>query len=309
MIVITRRVLVALLALVVAVTVQLVIVNRVALPGGGDPDLVLLVVTALAVSNGPMTGVLAGFFGGLALDVAPPGGHLAGEYALVFCLVGYACGRMREDIDTTGDRVAVTALTVMAAGVAGGEAGKVVIGLMVSDPPITAPAITQLLPGAVLYDLVLCPFALWLISLASPRREPVRGARVAMPRQRARMLAAPQAAGVFRLASAGTAPKLRLGSGRSSLMSRISGGSSELSVPVGGRADFGSHGGGLGWHSKSPSKGWLRPARAGGVNAQRKSPGKGWLRPAKPAKENWYSKSPSTDWLKRSRRRRMGGRR
>jgi rod shape-determining protein MreD len=309
MIVVIRRVLIGLLALVVAITVQLVIVNRVALPGGGEPDLVLLVVAALAVSNGPMTGVLAGFFGGLALDIAPPGGHLAGEYALVFCLVGYVCGRLREDIDTTGDRVAVTALTVMAAGVAGGEVGKVVIGLMVSAPQITGPIIKHVLPGAVLYDLVLCPFVLWLISLASPRREPVRGAQVAMPRQRARMLAAPQTAGVFRLASAGTAPRLRLGSGRSSLVSRISGGSSALSVPAAARPDFGSHGGGLGWYGKSPSKGWLRQARAGGMNVQRKSPGKGWLRPAKPVKANWYSKPPSTDWLKRSRRRRMGGRR
>jgi rod shape-determining protein MreD len=304
MIIQIRRVLIGLLALAIATTVQLVIVNRVALPGGGEPDLVLLVVTALAVSNGPMTGVLAGFFGGLALDVAPPGGHLAGEYALVFCLVGYACGRMREDIDTTGDRVAVTALTVMAAGVAGGEVGKVVIGLMVSDPQITGPVIKHVLPGAVLYDLVLCPFVLWLISLASPRREPIRGARVAMPRQRARLLAAPQAAGVFRLASAGTAPRLRLGSGRSSLAS-----GSTLPIPASGRPDFGSHGGGLGWQGKSPSKGWLRPARAGGMNVQRKSPGKGWLRPAKPVKANWYSKPPSSGWLKRSRKRRMGGRR
>ena len=41
-----------------------------------------------------MEGMLGGFCAGLALDVAPPATHLVGQYALVFCLVGYACGRV-----------------------------------------------------------------------------------------------------------------------------------------------------------------------------------------------------------------------
>jgi len=85
-------------ALILAVVCQLAVVNRAPLPGGAVPDLVLLVVVAVAVNTGPLTGLLAGFAGGLALDVAPPGGHLAGQYALVFCLTGYACGRIRSAI-------------------------------------------------------------------------------------------------------------------------------------------------------------------------------------------------------------------
>jgi rod shape-determining protein MreD len=431
MIVKVRRALISVVALAVAIIAQLVIVNRASLPGGDEPDLVLLTVTALAVANGPMTGMLAGFCGGLALDIAPPGGHLAGEYALVFCLVGYLCGRLRETIDTTGDHAAVTALIVMAAGVAGGEAGKVAIGLMLSDPQVTGPVVKRVLPGAVLYDLLLCPFALWLILVVSPRREPVRGMAV-QPRPRPRLLTAGEAAGVFRLASVGAAPrlrfadgrayapapvrkearlrfgdgrapapaparkearlrfgdgrapapaparkeprlrfgdgrayapapvrkearlrfgdsrahapapvrkearlrfgdsrahapapvrkepKLRLGSGRSSGASRTAAAASLTpSVSAGGRparVNFSAHGGSAlsahrtrGRQGKSPSKGWLRPARTGGTAPQRKSPGKGWLRPAKPVKENWYTKSPSTGWLKRSRRRRRRG--
>ena len=84
--------------LLLAVTLQLAVVNRAPLPGAAAPDLVLLAVAALAVCTGPMTGMLAGFCGGLALDIAPPAAHLAGEYALVFCLVGYACGRARNAI-------------------------------------------------------------------------------------------------------------------------------------------------------------------------------------------------------------------
>ena len=82
-----------------------------------------------------MTGMLAGFCGGLALDIAPPAAHLAGEYALVFCLVGYACGRARNAITyATGEQTMVTSLTVMALGVAAGEAGKAALGMMLSRP-------------------------------------------------------------------------------------------------------------------------------------------------------------------------------
>ncbi|HEY2312241.1 MAG TPA: rod shape-determining protein MreD, partial [Streptosporangiaceae bacterium] len=101
--------------LLLAVTFQLALVNRAPLPGGATPDLVLLAVAAIAVCTGPMTGMLAGFCGGLALDIAPPAAHLAGEYALVFCLVGYACGRARNAITyATGEQTMVTSLTVMA---------------------------------------------------------------------------------------------------------------------------------------------------------------------------------------------------
>ena len=75
------RALVISVALLLAVLCQLAVVNRAPLPGGAVPDLVLLVVVALAVNTGPLTGMVAGFAGGLALDVAPPGGHLAGQYA------------------------------------------------------------------------------------------------------------------------------------------------------------------------------------------------------------------------------------
>ena len=66
--------------------------DRIAFPGGTGPDLVLLAVAALALAGGPMTGSLIGFWAGLALDVAPPGSHFVGQNALVFCLIGYACG-------------------------------------------------------------------------------------------------------------------------------------------------------------------------------------------------------------------------
>src|SRR5580704_1592452 len=76
----------------VAIVLQLAVADRITFPGGTGPDLVLLTVAALALATGPMAGAVLGFCAGLALDVAPPAGHLVGQDALVFCLVGYVCG-------------------------------------------------------------------------------------------------------------------------------------------------------------------------------------------------------------------------
>ena len=83
-----RRVLLSGLVLLAAVLLQIIVINSLPLPGASGPDLVLVVVAALAVTGGPMEGALAGFAGGLALDIAPPAVHLVGQQALGFCVVG-----------------------------------------------------------------------------------------------------------------------------------------------------------------------------------------------------------------------------
>ena len=97
-----RRLIISCAVVAVALLAQLTFVNRLALPGGTGPDLVLLAVVALALTGGPIPGMLTGFLAGLALDVAPPASHTIGQYALVFCLVGYGCGRLAG----LGERVA-----------------------------------------------------------------------------------------------------------------------------------------------------------------------------------------------------------
>src|ERR1700678_3061192 len=89
-----KRLIVIIVALAAALLVQLTIVNGLALPGGGAPDLVLLCVVAIGLVGGAEPGLIAGFCAGLALDLAPPANELLGQYALVFCLIGYGCGRM-----------------------------------------------------------------------------------------------------------------------------------------------------------------------------------------------------------------------
>jgi len=307
-------------ALIVAVTLQLAIVNRAPLPGGAVPDLVLIAVTAIAVCTGPMTGMLTGFFSGLALDIAPPAAHLAGEYALVFCLVGYACGRVRSAITyATGERTMWTSLTIMGLGVAAGEAGKAALGMMVSDPNVTAPAIKHVLPAAIIYDLVLCPFAYWLTSVALRRPAPERAPRPEFA----------QVATAFRVASAGSLgavpnlrlagstpaaaapparqePKLRLGSARSSPSSRTYAASSTAQPTLsGGRAvkvnfDRQKVGPAHPRQLASPGKGWLRAQPAAGSPAlKHRPPPKGWLRAGRPAGTvPLRRRSPGSGWLR-----------
>ena len=163
------RGLISFVVVVVAVIVQLTVVDRIAFPGGAGPDLVLLTVAALALANGPLTGMLTGFWAGLALDVAPPGSHLVGQDALVFCLIGYTCGLLADD--SSGDaaeqgHTALFEILVTAAGAVCGEALAALLGVMLSDPRVTWPAIRNVLPAAVVYDVLLCPFVLYAVAAA-----------------------------------------------------------------------------------------------------------------------------------------------
>jgi len=171
------RGLISVLVVAVTVIVQLTIVDRIAFPGGAGPNLVLLVVAALALAGGPLAGALTGFWAGLALDVAPPGSHFVGQDALVFCLIGYACGLLADD--SSGDtaeqgHTALFEIVVTAAAAVCGEALAALLGVMLSDPRVTWPAIRNVLPAAVAYDVLLCPFVLYAVA-ASLRLAGARG--------------------------------------------------------------------------------------------------------------------------------------
>lgn len=182
---ILRRALVPPAFLVLAVLAQVTIVNRLPLPGDAVPDLVLLVVAALAVTGGPVPGMLAGFTGGLALDLAPPVSNLSGETAFVFCAAGYACGALARQLSRSGPDgksgapgardpglPVLASLPVMVTGVGLAEALRGGLGLMLSDPRMTGPAIEHVLPSAVVYDVLFSPLVLWLVAAAMGAAEP-----------------------------------------------------------------------------------------------------------------------------------------
>lgn len=157
-----RRAILAAVVLAAALTAQLTVVNRLPLPGAGAPDLVLLAVVALGLCSRPATAAVTGFCAGLCLDIAPPGSYLVGEYALVFCLIGYLCGRLRG---ATNPSATLTVAVAMAAAAAG-EALVALFGLAVSDPQVSWPAVKQVLPSSIIYDVVVTPFLLYLVMRA-----------------------------------------------------------------------------------------------------------------------------------------------
>lgn len=212
-----RRVLGIPLVLLVAVIAQVAIINRAPLPFGAAPDLVLLAVAALGSILGRKTGMAVGFAGGLLADIAPPASHLAGEYALVFCLVGYLCGRLRDIVDPMEEQATIASVTILAVGAAAGEAAKAALGLMLSDPDVSAAAAAHVLPGAILYDVLVAPFALWTVALAvsRPARPSAPSSHRTQPRTAAQY-------GAVRSAGAGSAPKLRLSGGPTALGARSS---------------------------------------------------------------------------------------
>ena len=207
------RAVISLVVVAVTVVLQLTIVDRIAFPGGAGPDLVLLVVAALALAGGPMAGVLTGFLAGLALDVAPPGSHFVGQNALVFCLVGYLCGLLADDGsgDAEQGHTALFEIVVTAAGAVCGEALLALLGVMLSDPRVTWPAITNVLPAAVAYDVLLCPFALYAaaaaLRLGGVRAQPRRAGWSA---SQARTPAPVASQGAIRQLAGGNGPRLRL---------------------------------------------------------------------------------------------------
>jgi len=153
-----RRTILAVASLAIALVVQLVVLNGLHLPGGGVPDLMLVLVAVLAATGSPVRGMVTGFVAGLAVDIAPPGSAVLGEYALTFCLVGWAAGKLSR----VADQSALRALAGLAAVVVLGEALVAGISIGLDPAQFSLAHARQVLPSAVAYDLILLPFLLYL---------------------------------------------------------------------------------------------------------------------------------------------------
>jgi rod shape-determining protein MreD len=151
-----RRAILSPVLLAASLVLQLTVVNRLPLPGTG-PDLVLLTVIALSLCGGPAAGAVTGFGAGLALDIAPPGSYLIGQYALVFCVIGYLCGRLRGSLNHSAQLTIALAMAAAAAG----EVASAVLGVVLSDPQVTWSAVGHVLPPSVVYDVAVTPFVLY----------------------------------------------------------------------------------------------------------------------------------------------------
>jgi len=150
-----------------ALLAQATVVNRIPLPEG-RPDLVVLVVIALALVGGPAYGAVLGFSAGVAADILPPADHTIGRLALAYAVVGYAAGLV-EDAE---ERSVLTTMAVVAAGSAVAVIGFAGVGALLGDPRVTSAALRQSLVATVLYDVILAPFVVPAVSGVARRAEP-----------------------------------------------------------------------------------------------------------------------------------------
>ncbi len=149
-----RRALAAGGLVTLAVVVQVSLLPRLSLPGGG-PALVALVIAVVALADGPVAGMLAGFAGGLLADLMPPASSPMGRSALVLVVVGELVGLLRRRPSGWSQSLLLVAL-------ASALAGFAVAGLdIVLGAGVGGGLLTRVAAGTG-YNVVLAPVLLVL---------------------------------------------------------------------------------------------------------------------------------------------------
>jgi len=124
---------------------------------GGEPDILLVTLVAVALLRGSMFGAVGGFFGGLLVDTATL--SKLGLTSLVLTLAGYWIGRYGE---TTGrDRVHAPFLSVAVTTVLYAF-GVLIVLFVLGEPAPAGPMVRGLVPSIVL-NLVLTAPVYWLV--------------------------------------------------------------------------------------------------------------------------------------------------
>lgn len=126
--------------------------------GGTQPELVLLIVIALGMTEGPATGAIAGFTGGFVTDLLLD--LPIGMSSLVFTAVGYFVGALREHYETT-----TAWLTIVVAGLATatGVIGYGAVSVLFGLDGLVAIDVLRHAGLAAAYSMLLAPFVVPLI--------------------------------------------------------------------------------------------------------------------------------------------------
>jgi rod shape-determining protein MreD len=159
---------------VVAVFVQIGVISEVPV-FGVNVDISPLLVAFVGLLCGSTLGAVSGFAVGLLVDLSL--GQTLGVTSLLFTLIGYWAGRLRELRDP---QAALTPLLVGAAAAAVSLTGYSIIEFMLGvDAPVSLDLLRQIVLGIVVDTIVAVP--MWLIV-----RRALRGGLPEDPRRRRR---------------------------------------------------------------------------------------------------------------------------
>jgi rod shape-determining protein MreD len=161
------RFLVAVLAVLLAVVLQVSLFPYVAWQGV-VPNLCLLVVVAAALTLPAPEALVLGFVAGLTLDLVPPADHLAGRWALALTVVAFLAARIRQDVRPTA--MAVVGTVAAASFIA--TSLYAITGILLQDPVMGVPDLLRVILVAVVWDVLLTPFVLPLLMRLFARLDP-----------------------------------------------------------------------------------------------------------------------------------------
>lgn len=151
---------------------------------GGSPDLVPLLVGALALFAGAVPAALVGFSAGLLLDLVLD--QSVGASSLVLTLVGYAVGRYRDLRDPAHGLAPVAFATAVTAGYG---VGMAMVSFLLDRIAVSPLVLRELLVTVLLNAMLALPFFALVRRVLAPtlavdpreRRRRRRGPREAGP--------------------------------------------------------------------------------------------------------------------------------
>ncbi len=123
---------------------------------GGWPDVVAGAVVAVALLRGQLVGAVAGFAGGLMVELASPVGTL-GVYALLYLIVGAFAGRYCEREESQS---VLPALVMNAAAIAFVQVGYAAVQVMLGGRLLVADFVREVLLPTLVLSTLLFPVTL-----------------------------------------------------------------------------------------------------------------------------------------------------
>ena len=161
----TQRFLLGAAAVLTGLLLQLAVIGRLPLPGAA-PDLLLVLVVAFALAEGPLAGIATGFVAGLLADGV--GDHQLGRLALAYVVVGYVTGLLQDDVA----RSTLRPFVAVGLGALAGLAAYTGEGILLGDPRVVLHAVVRSAVSSVPYDVVLTPFVVPVVTGLVRRLDP-----------------------------------------------------------------------------------------------------------------------------------------